>query len=137
MKWHESGPAYDKRSTAAAKRAMCLPFRDINRALPGSIYKQHQRTRGARDQKVGARPEPLGLCFGLMQQRVQRTRRDAERLRDARLVAPAFCISRSICRSIVRRGRPSRFPFDRACLRPARTRSWINPRSNSAIAPMI
>ena len=35
------------------------------------------------------------------------------------------------------RGRPSRTPFAFALRRPARTRSWIRARSNSAMAPMI
>jgi len=34
-------------------------------------------------------------------------------------------------------GRPRRFPLDRACRRPAFTRSWMSARSNSAMAPMI
>src|ERR1019366_7769077 len=33
--------------------------------------------------------------------------------------------------------RPSRFPMALAFRKPARTRSWISDRSNSAIAPMI
>jgi hypothetical protein len=35
------------------------------------------------------------------------------------------------------RGLPSRLPFARAFRSPARTRSWISARSNSAIAPII
>ena len=39
--------------------------------------------------------------------------------------------------STAARGRPNFLPFARALRRPARTRSWISARSNSAIAPII